>query len=136
MRPKFRNFKELTQYLNTVPSPFQQAVLIHNQINLEVEELHRTQNLIIDYLMSRNSALLISQESGYQNSQRMINLDEVIEHARGVVKASKLQLETLEKLEVIAGTPAGSVDLSSVVQTIASEPLGNDLTKRNGPVLN
>ena len=136
MRPKFRNFKELTQYLNTVPSPFQQAVLIHNQINLEVEELHRTQNLIIDYLMSRNSALLISQESGYQNSQRMINLDEVIEHARGVVKTSKLQLETLEKLEVIAGTPAGSVDLSSVVQTIASEPLGNDLTKRNGPVLN
>ena len=136
MRPKFRNFKELTQYLNTVPSPFQQAVLIHNQINLEVEELHQTQNLIIDYLMSRNSALLISQESGYQNSQRMINLDEVIEHARGVVKASKLQLETLEKLEVIAGTPAGSVDLSSVVQTIASEPLGNDLTKRNGPVLN
>lgn len=136
MRPKFRNFKELTQYLNTVPSPFQQAVLIHNQINLEVEELHRTQNLIIDYLMSRNSALLISQESGYQNSQRMINLDEVIEHARGVVKASKLQLETLEKLEVIAGTPAGSVDLSSVVQTIASEPLGNDSTKRNGPVLN
>lgn len=136
MRPKFRNFKELTQYLNTVPSPFQQAVLIHNQINLEVEELHRTQNLIIDYLMSRNSALLISQESGYQNSQRMINLDEVIEHARGVVKTSKLQLETLEKLEVIAGTPAGSVDLSSVVQTIASEPLGNDSTKRNGPVLN
>lgn len=136
MRPKFRNFKELTQYLNTVPSPFQQAVLIHNQINLEVEELHQTQNLIIDYLMSRNSALLISQESGYQNSQRMINLDEVIEHARGVVKTSKLQLETLEKLEVIAGTPAGSVDLSSVVQTIASEPLGNDLTKRNGPVLN
>lgn len=136
MRPKFRNFKELTQYLNTVPSPFQQAVLIHNQINLEVEELHRTQNLIIDYLMSRNSALLISQESGYQNSQRMINLDEVIEHARGVVKASKLQLETLEKLEVIAGTPVGSVDLSSVVQTIASEPLGDDLTKRNGPVLN
>ena len=136
MRPKFRNFKELTQYLNTVPSPFQQAVLIHNQINLEVEELHQTQNLIIDYLMSRNSALLISQESGYQNSQRMINLDEVIEHARGVVKTSKLQLETLEKLEVIAGTPAGSVDLSSVVQTIASEPLGNDSTKRNGPVLN
>lgn len=136
MRPKFRNFKELTQYLNTVPSPFQQAVLIHNQINLEVEELHQTQNLIIDYLMSRNSALLISQESGYQNSQRMISLDEVIEHARGVVKTSKLQLETLEKLEVIAGTPAGSVDLSSVVQTIASEPLGNDLTKRNGPVLN
>ena len=136
MRPKFRSFKELTQYLNTVPSPFQQAVLIHNQINLEVEELHQTQNLIIDYLMSRNSALLISQESGYQNSQRMINLDEVIEHARGVVKTSKLQLETLEKLEVIAGTPAGSVDLSSVVQTIASEPLGNDSTKRNGPVLN